>query len=118
MVKRIICDICESKCVLKITKNDNDINIYGNKCEKGIEFGEKNITCDKDILVTLVRLKGSNQMVLPVKTKDPVDKKLFIEISKALSRVYVNVPVKLGDTICKNILNTGVDIVSGKNILE
>lgn len=118
MVKKIICDLCKIKCVLEMTKEDNKVLVKGNRCDRGFEVGENNINSNKDILVTLVRIKGSKHNILPVKTKEPVDKKLFIEISKALSRVYVSVPVKIGDTICKNILNTGVDIVAGKNILE
>lgn len=118
MIKNIICDICNIKCILKITEVNNDIIIEGNKCEKGITVGQESLNSKKDILVTLVRIKGGKSSILPVKTKEPVDKKLFLEISKALSRVYVSVPVKMGEVICKNILNTGVDIVAGKNVLE
>lgn len=117
MVKKIICDFCENKCILKVIKTDDGIVVTGNACEKGTEVGIENINSNKDILVTLVRVKGSPLYnVLPVKTNKPVDKNLFIEISKALSRVYVSVPIKMGDIICQNILNTGVDIVAGKNI--
>ena len=68
------------------------------------------------ILTTLVRIKGSKYNVVPVKSSKPIDKKLWIECSKALSRIYVGAPVKIGDIVCKNILNTGVDIICTKNI--
>jgi CxxC motif-containing protein len=68
------------------------------------------------ILTTLVRIKGSTHNVVPVKSTKPIDKKLWIECSKALSRIYVGAPIKIGDMVCKNILNTGVDIVCTKNI--
>lgn len=68
------------------------------------------------ILTTLVRIKGSRYNVVPVRSTGPIDKKLWIECSKALSRIYVGAPIKIGDTICKNILNTGVDIVCAKNV--
>lgn len=68
------------------------------------------------ILTTLVRIKGAKYNVVPVKSSKPIDKKLWIECSKALSRIYVGAPIKIGDMVCKNILNTGVDIVCTKNI--
>lgn len=68
------------------------------------------------ILTTLVRIKGSKYNVVPVKSSGPIDKKLWIECSKALSRIYVGAPVKSGDLVCKNILNTGVDIVCTRSI--
>lgn len=72
---------------------------------------------DKDILTTVVRVKGSDKYnILPVKSTKPIDKKLWIECSKALSRIHVGPPMNIGDVVCKNILNTGVDIVSTKNI--
>lgn len=72
---------------------------------------------DKDILTTVVRVKGSDKYnTLPVKSTKPIDKKLWIECSKALSRIHVGPPMNIGDVVCKNILNTGVDIVSTKNI--
>ena len=69
------------------------------------------------ILTTLVRIKGSKlNNVVPVKSSKPINKKLWIECSKALSRIHVGPPLKIGDVVCKNILNTGVDIICTKNI--
>ncbi|GIM29389.1 hypothetical protein CPJCM30710_20550 [Clostridium polyendosporum] len=71
----------------------------------------------EDIFTTVIRIKGSSKFnVVSVKSSKPVDKQLWLEISKILSRVYVGVPTKIGDIICKNILNTGVDIICTKNI--
>ncbi len=69
------------------------------------------------ILTTLVRIKGSDLYnVVPVKSSKPINKRLWIECSKALSRIHVGPPIKIGDVVCKNILNTGVDIICTKNI--
>lgn len=71
---------------------------------------------DKKIFTSIVRIKGANCSVVPVKSNKPIDKKLLIECSKALSRIHVGAPIKCGDIICRNILNTGVDIVCTKSI--
>ncbi|MBM6859579.1 DUF1667 domain-containing protein, partial [Clostridium saudiense] len=69
------------------------------------------------IFTSVVRVKGNNKYkVVPVRSSEEVDKNLWIEISKVLSRIYVSVPIKLGSIICKNVLNTGIDIISSRNI--
>lgn len=71
---------------------------------------------NKGIYTTIVRIKGGTTNVMPVKSTAPIDKSIWIECSKALSRLYVGPPTSIGDVVCKNILNTGVDIVCTKNI--
>lgn len=78
----------------------------------------ENMDLNEGILTTLVRVKGSKENVVSVKSSKPIDRNLFIECSKALSRIYVGVPVNCGDLVCKNILNTGVDIIATKDVLE
>jgi CxxC motif-containing protein len=68
------------------------------------------------ILCTLVRIKGANCNVVSVKSSRPIEKKLWVDCSRALSRIYVGAPIKIGDVVCKNILNTGVDIICTKNV--
>ena len=82
-----------------------------------IEETTSNLSEDKEVLTTLVRMKGSNLCnVVPVKSSKPISKKLWIECSKALSRIHVGPPIKIGDVVCNNILNTRVDIICTKNI--
>ena len=70
---------------------------------------------EKDILTTIVRVKGSSEWrVVSVKSSKPIDKSLWLECSKCLSRIYVGPQTSEGDVICKNILNTGVDIICTK----
>lgn len=70
-----------------------------------------------DVLTTVVRVKGSNdRKVIPVKSSKPIEKKLWVECSKCLGRIYVGPQTKAGDIICKNILNTGVDIICTKSV--
>ncbi|WP_055072010.1 DUF1667 domain-containing protein [Clostridium massiliamazoniense] len=71
----------------------------------------------KDVFTSLVRVRGSKKYnVIPVKSTAPVDISLWIDFSKVLSRLYVSVPADIGDIVCKNILNTGIDIVCTKNL--
>ncbi len=117
MFKISICDGCDKKCVLDIYSNEKDIDVEGNLCSEGINVAKNKIKSNKDILTTLIRIKGSEKYeVLPVKSSAPINKDLWIECSKALSRIYVGPNIKSGDIVCKNILNTGIDIISTKTL--
>ncbi len=71
----------------------------------------------KDVFTSLVRVKGNiNYKVVSVKSNKSIEKYLWREFSKVLSRIYVSTPTNIGDIICKNILNTGVDIICTKKI--
>lgn len=72
---------------------------------------------NKDIFTSLVRIKSDQSYkVVSVKSNIPIEKNLWKEFSKVLSRIYVSTPINIGEVICKNIMNTGVDIVVTKSI--
>ena len=72
---------------------------------------------DKDVFTSLVRIKSDqNYKVVSVKSSQSIEKYLWKEFSKVLSRIYVSTPINIGDIICKNIMNTGVDIVCTKGV--
>ena len=37
-------------------------------------------------------------------------------MSKVVSRLYVFIPIKMGSVVCKNIVNSGVDIIGTRDI--
>lgn len=70
---------------------------------------------DKDIFTSLVRVKGNpDYKVVSVKSTKPIEKELWKELSKVLSRIYISTPIDIGDVICTNIINSGIDIVCTK----
>ena len=79
----------------------------------------ENKSDNKDIFTSIVRVNGNDKYrVVPVKSNKEVDKKMWMGLSKVLARIYVSVPIKSGDLICKNILNTGIDIVCTRDIYD
>lgn len=72
---------------------------------------------DKDIFTSLVRVKGNpDYKVVSVKSTKPIEKELWKELSKVLSRIYISTPIDIGDVICTNIINSRIDIVCTKKI--
>lgn len=117
MVSQVVCNKCDNKCVIGIYKKGNKYSYQGNHCDKGMKYGEEFMESSDRIFTSVVRVKGNaNCNVVPVKSSKPLDLDLWMECSKALGRIYVGIPIKIGDVICRNILNSGVDIICTKNI--
>lgn len=71
----------------------------------------------EDIFTSLVRIKGDpKHKVISVKSSKKVDRKLFVEFSKVLGRIYVSTPINVNDIVCSNILNTGIDILCTRKV--
>ncbi|ADK13126.1 MULTISPECIES: DUF1667 domain-containing protein [Clostridium] len=101
----------DRQCIDIKDREDIKENLYSG--EENLKLKEDN-KCD--IFTTIVRIKGCNCNVVPVKSSKPLDKSLWLECSKVLARIHVGAPIKIGDIICKNILNTKVDIICTKNV--
>lgn len=108
----ITCLICPNGCNLKQSSTGD---IEGNLCEKGIEFFKDEIINKKRSITSTVKIKNSKDR-LPVKTSKPLEFKYIYEAVNIIDNMEVSSPVKMGDIIIENILNTGVNIVSCRDI--
>ncbi|MFL0197943.1 DUF1667 domain-containing protein [Clostridium sp. WILCCON 0269] len=116
MVEGIICNECNKKCTINVEMDKNDLKLANNVYTKKEYCTKLQVDNKYDIFTTVVRIKGANCNVVPVKSSKPLDKSLWVECSKVLSRIHVGAPIKTGDIVCKNVLNTKVDIICTKSI--
>jgi len=116
LIKEVIFGECSKKSDVNVNIYNDNLKINNHLCNKKDNLTKLNIDSKCDIFTTVVRIKGSDCNVVPVKSSRPLNKSLWLECSKVLSRIHVGAPIKLGDIICKNILNTGVDIICTKSI--
>lgn len=116
MENNITCIVCPIGCSLVVTKLDNRYKVEGNTCKRGEKYGVEELTNPKRVVTSTVRLEGSYLNLLPVKTKESIPKDMIFDIMKELDKIVIIPPINVGDIIIKNILDTGVDIVSSKTI--
>lgn len=115
-MRNITCTVCPMGCSLVVSKVDGEYKVEGNTCKRGAKYGVEEVTNPRRVITTTVKLNGGYLNLLPVKTNDSVPKELMFDIMKLLDRVEVNTPVSVGDVIIKNVLGTGVDVVSAKSM--
>jgi len=113
-VKTITCTVCPNGCTLSI--NEETLEVTGNKCPRGMMFAKQELTCPKRTICTSVRTTVPNYPVISVRTSCEVEKKLMMDIVKELKNIVIDKPLKIGSVIVKNILNSGADIITTKEM--
>lgn len=116
--EKIVCIDCPLGCLVKLTLDDKDkvIDVSGNKCKKGEEFVLEEIRNPVRVLTTTVLTQQSIQPLLPLKTNKPINKKMLRQSMLVLAKVRAKPPIKMGDVIVSNLLETGADVVATRDL--
>lgn len=115
MIKNIICVSCPMGCPISVEIDDGTgevINVMGNTCPRGKAYAITECTAPVRMLTSTVKVKGGRTAMVPVKTSAPIPKGMMFDIMKEINSVEVASPVKLGQVIIENVLNTGADIIA------
>lgn len=111
---KMVCVACPIGCdiTVEFDADDKIASISGHTCKRGVSYAENEITNPTRSLTTTVRVMGGRKPLVSVRSAQPVPKPLLRDCVAYISAQRVSAPVKLGDVIVKNILDTGVDIVA------
>lgn len=114
----ITCIACPNGCDIKVSFDDdgNIASLDGYKCKNGVAYAKAEVTAPERILTSSVAVKNGDFVLASVKTSNPIPKKIMREAVKEISKIRVEAPIKVGDVILRNILDTGVDIVATCNV--
>lgn len=116
MSKRITCISCPLGCRISIEKLGDEEIFKGHECKKGEEYAIQEINNPRRILTTTVKIVNGEVKLLPVRSEKEIPKDMIIRGIIELSKINVKAPIKCGDLILKNILETGIDIIASRNI--
>lgn len=117
--KDMVCIVCPLGCKLKVTKDAASQAGYvveGNKCFRGADYGVKEMTNPTRVLTTTVIMSDAPVKRLPVRTSGAIPKHLIKQAMELINKVEVKAPIKVGQVIIKNILNTGVNVVASRTM--
>ena len=114
MKKNLICINCPRGCNLEI--DTKTLEVKGNFCPRGIEYAKNEITLPKRTITSTILVSNGIDKLVSCKTNKQIDKDKIFLVMKEINSTIVNAPIKIGDVLIKNILNTGVDIIATKNV--
>ena len=113
-MKNIICTLCPKGCHLSVDLEN--MTVSGNNCPRGVQYGISELTAPMRTLTSTVKIDGAICRRCPVRTSADVPREKVADIMKLLDTVEINAPVKLGDVIFENVLDTGADIIITRNL--
>lgn len=113
--KELICTVCPNGCHLSVSLLEDGTvdSVEGARCNRGKDFARQEILCPQRVLTSTVVLHTqSGDRLLPVRSSSAFDLNLHFKVMALLRHTGVAAPVKMGDVILKNVLNSGTDIIA------
>ncbi len=113
--RELTCIGCPLGCQIRVESDGDAITaISGYTCLNGRRYAESEVISPKRILTTSIRVGSSS--LCSVKTRKAIPKDKLFEAMSILKSITLAPPIKIGDVVYRNILDTGVDVVATRNI--
>ncbi|MDZ4158889.1 MAG: DUF1667 domain-containing protein [Anaerolineaceae bacterium] len=114
---RIICVSCPKGCTLEVTHTGATVlKVLDAGCKRGEVYVRQELSDPRRMVATTVRIEGGIHPLLPVATKTPFPKPLIPDLMIVLRTIKLPAPIRMGDVVVKNVLDTGVDIIASRDI--
>lgn len=112
-----LCTGCPLGCRLEVDAVEGDIiEIRGFECAKGERYALQEHTDPRRPVSSTVAISGGALPRLPVRTAEAVPKDVVRQIAVALRDVRVRAPVRRGDVVLTDVLDTGVDVIATRGM--
>lgn len=121
MVKEqsVICIGCPAGCETRLSLDEKGevVGMSGNKCKEGEKYVLDEFKNPCRVLTATMLTKESVRNLLPVRTNKPIPKDKLKEAMYVLASIKVSPPLKKGQIVVSNILNTGVNLITADELL-
>ncbi len=117
-MKMMTCIVCPIGCRISVLQKDGKYIFSGNRCARGLDFAETELTSPMRSLTTTVRTVFPGVPALPVRTKGEIPKGMIPEVMRELSKVRVKERIGIGETVVPDILGSGVDVIATGDLLQ
>ena len=116
--KEITCVICPNSCRLTVWRDakTNEVMVKGYECPRGKNYGFNEYTNPVRMLITTMRIEGGTLPVIPIRSEKELPKSQIFNAIRVVNDHACYAPVKMGDIVIKNILDTGVDIIASRDM--
>ena len=115
--KEITCIVCPIGCKILVRTDGTRFEVLrGSKCKKGIEYARNEALDPRRMLTTSVLVKNGDWPLVCVKSSQPIPKEKLFLVLQEIKTAKVEAPVASGQTILRNVADTGVDIIATKTV--
>lgn len=116
MLKTITCICCPKGCQITLDTDAPEETIKGFSCPQGHDYALSELVHPTRTISSTVEIKGGLHPRIPVKTNGNIPKEKIFEVMDEINKISVQSPVKCGDVLLPNVLDTGIDIVACRDM--
>ena len=113
---QIICVACPKGCRLNVKRDGDQVLVTNQGCKRGVEYAVGEMNDPRRMVATTVRIKGGRHPLLPVYTAEPFPKGKIMDLLKVLRKVEIESPVKAGQVVLENPLDSGIRILASRDM--
>lgn len=110
MKKEYICIVCPKGCHITV----EDGNISGYTCVRGLNYVKQESVDPRRVLTSTVKVDDENVLVCPIRSTEALPKDKIFDCMKEINKVSLTLPISMHQVVIKNILDTGIDIITTK----
>ena len=100
---------------VEFSENGEFLSVTGNTCPRGSKYALQECTMPVRMITAVIPVKGCS-VPLSVKTSQPVPKDMVFSVMREISDLNIKLPVKIGQVVLNDVLQTGADIVATRNL--
>ena len=118
MEKEFICINCPLGCRLKVRVDGGKVEeITGILCKRGMDYAKQESILPMRMLTANMKAVGCERPFSVISSR-PMPKNMLIKCAMELKNHRPKTPIKMGDIVVENILDTGCDIIATSNLPE
>jgi CxxC motif-containing protein len=112
----IICILCPKGCRAVLGEGSKEIENPEKLCKRGLAYVREERREPKRLLTTTVRTRGSRLRLFPVRTSGPIPKRMLPESMRVIAALTVSPPIRCGEVIVSNLLESGQDLIASDHL--
>lgn len=113
-MENVICTVCPKGCNMKVDIKNKSVE--GSSCKRGEVYGLAEVVDPVRVITSTVKIENGVWAKVPIKTSEAISKDLNYKVMEEIKKVRVKSPIKCGTVIIENILNTGANIVTTRDM--
>lgn len=116
----ITCVGCPLGCQVRLTIDDRGevIKVEDSECKEGKNYAIEEYKNPVRVLTATVLTRDSRHHLLAARTNKPILKGILRQGMYEIAKVQAKPPVREGQTLITNLLNTGADVVASGELID
>jgi len=116
-VCEITCIVCPTGCKVRVVREGSKvIEVSGNTCKRGETYASQEAVAPQRTLTTSVKVTEGDFALVSVKSATLVPKARLFDLMKAVQKLWVAAPIRIGDIVVHDVLGLGIDLVATRTV--